>query len=249
MNELPMENLKNKTQSFPLKDLERFQAFLGYKKSVWSHEMTLLKKAQKYLAYLSFLPWLEMIAVGNSIAMYGAHDESDIDLFIITTPKTLWFNRILITLYFQLLWQRKTANHHKWRFCLSFFVTTHGLDFSSWKLENDIYLYFWIVFLKPIINYNQTFENFLLKNTSWADFSLYQGHIDEHKKYIIKSGEKTHFLETFLSPFNTFLKKIFLPKTLHAKQKLWNPYGIIVDDSILKFHDNDRRRDIRDHLS
>ena len=41
-----------------------------------------------------------MIAVGNSISMNAGTPESDIDLFIVTTPDTMWINRIVITFIF-----------------------------------------------------------------------------------------------------------------------------------------------------
>jgi hypothetical protein len=58
------------------------------------------------------------------------------------------------------------------------------MDFNSWKLENDVYLYFWIVYLKPILDYNNTYEDFLKVNSKWADFSEYEDIIEENKKFI-----------------------------------------------------------------
>ncbi|MDP3380553.1 MAG: hypothetical protein Q8S84_03310 [bacterium] len=58
------------------------------------------------------------------------------------------------------------------------------MDFSDWKIENDIYLYFWIVYFKPILNYDNTYELFIEKNSSWADLSEYKDVIEDNKKYI-----------------------------------------------------------------
>ncbi|MFZ2255768.1 MAG: hypothetical protein WAW59_02485 [Patescibacteria group bacterium] len=44
-----------------------------------------------------------MVAVVNSLSMFATHQDSDIDLFIITKPGTLWFVRLLVTLVFSLL--------------------------------------------------------------------------------------------------------------------------------------------------
>jgi hypothetical protein len=58
------------------------------------------------------------------------------------------------------------------------------MDFDKWKLDNDIYLYFWIIYLKPILDYDDTFKDFLKVNSKWADFSEYKEIIEENKKFI-----------------------------------------------------------------
>jgi hypothetical protein len=58
------------------------------------------------------------------------------------------------------------------------------MDFSSFKIDNDIYLYFWILYFKPILNNDNTYELFLEKNNSWADFSEYNKVIEDNKRYI-----------------------------------------------------------------
>jgi Fe-S cluster biosynthesis and repair protein YggX len=47
---------------------------------------------------------------------------------------------------------------------------------------------------------------------------------------------------------NTLFKKIFLPKTLKHYEKIWKPYGIIINENLLKFHNNDIRKKIRKKL-
>ena len=47
--------------------------------------------------------------------------------------------------------------------------------------------------------------------------------------------------------FNEYiLKKIFLWKTLKNYEKLWKPFGVIISNTMLKFHDKDKRKEIRD---
>lgn len=38
-----------------------------------------------------------MVAVVNSLSLYATHEDSDIDLFIVTRPHMLWFVRVLVT--------------------------------------------------------------------------------------------------------------------------------------------------------
>ena len=65
---------------------EEFDALLGVKKEPNMHEKYLFERAQKYVAKLSWIPGIEMVAVVNSLSMYATHEDSDIDLFIVTKP-------------------------------------------------------------------------------------------------------------------------------------------------------------------
>lgn len=55
-------------------------------------------------------------------------------------------------------------------------------------------------------------------------------------------------LPSFLWFFNEILKKIFLPKTLKHYEKIGKPYGIIIRDDMLKFHNHDIRKQIKKEL-
>lgn len=228
----------------------KFKELKNIKENPWIIELSLIKKTIKYVNYIKWIPWLKMIAIWNSVAMNNANNNSDIDLFIITDQKRLWLTRIIITFIFQILWIRKTKNKHKERFCLSFFITTNSLSFENIKIENDIYLYFWILYLKPILNYDNSWKNFLKANEEWCDFDNYQRIKEYNQKYIkYKKAIFTNNLNwTFLDYTDNLFKKIFLKRALKKAINLWNPFGIIINDDILKFHDNDTRIEIRDKI-
>jgi hypothetical protein len=57
------------------------------------------------------------------------------------------------------------------------------MNFKNFVLENDVYLYFWIVYLKPILDFDNTFDSFI-NSQSWADFQEYRHLIKENKKFI-----------------------------------------------------------------
>lgn len=171
-------------QTFSLKEHQKFKKYFHIKADLSEIDEGFLEKTKKYIRYIKWVPGLKMIAVWNSISMHAGTPESDIDLFIVTTPESMWINRIIITFIFSLLWVRKTDKKHAWMFCLSFFATTEWMNFKNWKIQDDIYLYFWIVYLKPILSYNYTYELFLKENSSWADFSLYQDIIEKNKTFI-----------------------------------------------------------------
>lgn len=242
--------------NFSLEIHEKFKQKFEIKAYPSQIDLDFLEKTRKYLNLIKWIPWIKMIWVGNSISMNAWTPDSDIDLFIVTSPDKLWTVRILITLIFQILLVRKTASKHAGRFCLSFFATTNRLDFSSFRLENDVYLYFRILYFKPILDFDNTYEKFIEANSSWADFSLYWDIIEENKKGIkIKNmnigNEYFHSNnknENIRSLPEKILKKIFLPRTLKTYEKLGKPFWVIINDDMLKFHDKDVREKVRDEI-
>jgi hypothetical protein len=131
------------------------------------HEKMLLTRSEKYIRKISWIPGLRMVAVVNSLSMYATDTDSDIDLFIVTSRGTIWFVRVMVTLIFWI--------HSVWRhgedvagnFCLSFFITEDAMDMSEIAIEDDIYLYFWCYYMRPILVIGDTFETFQKQNPTF----------------------------------------------------------------------------------
>ena len=262
--------------------ISRFITHFNLKSAPSPEELAFFSKAQKYAKFVSWIPWLRMIAVCNTISMYASDKDSDIDLFIVTDPNRMWLVRILATGIFQILWVRRHGNKIAWRLCLSFFATTKGLDFSDFRIEHDVYLAYWIYFLKPIVDKGSTYEMLRKANESWtSEFFSIEEHCPDERKWQYNNSpwqggyggfmkwlslQKTSTIQqttssqkpllpplvrganSLLSLIDSLLKTIFLPKTLAHKEKLKNSSGIIINDHMLKFHNNDRRKEVRDAL-
>ncbi len=230
-------------QNFEKKYHDKFKKYFNIKNSPSKIENDYYKKTVKYIKFIKWIPWLKMIWIWNSVSMNCAKSSSDIDLYIVTSNNSMWLVRILTTLIFQILWVRKTWKKHEGRFCLSFFSTIDWMDFSNFKLENDIYLYFWIVYFKPILDFNNTYELLLEKNSNWADFSEYSDIIEENKKIVKYTWKSKNY--KFIWLINSFFRKIFIKKTLNHYKSIWKPVWIIINDNMLKFHNNDIREKIK----
>ena len=214
--------------------------YLWVKTSQWEDEIRLLQKAQKYTTVFRYIPGILCLCVCNSVAMNAAHKDSDIDLFVITKNKRLWTVRILLTFLVALLWQRKTSREHTGKFCLSFFITENSLNLEEIALKNDYYLSYWTENLIPLINREHSLERFQRINTSSPN-SL-SSRIGGSKRSEWGWGHIWDIWEYIL-------KKIFLPRTKKSFQKLWKPFWVIISDDMLKFHDQDRRKEIREYIS
>lgn len=156
-----------------LREKDIFEKHLGIKKSSNEEELLLFARAQKYTRKLAWIPGIEMIAVANSLSMYATHRDSDIDLFIITKPRTIWFVRFFVTLT---LWIHGVWRHGKdirHNFCLSFFITTNAMNLEKITLENDIYLFYWVYFLKPLLDRNNTYQKWKVAN-KWVEIHAEQ---------------------------------------------------------------------------
>ncbi|PID83876.1 hypothetical protein CSB09_03880 [Candidatus Gracilibacteria bacterium] len=224
------------------------QAFIDYKKlksSPNEHEKKLFSRAQKYIKKIAPITGVEMIGICNSLSMYGTHKESDIDLFIVAKPHLLWWVRVRTTWIFWRLGVWRHGSDIAGHFCLSFFATTKALNFEKIAIQDDIYLYYWIYFFKPIIDNNQTYERFLQEN-SWVEIDREQK--QENLKYRMNLPEKKSniFRSTFCIMANYIFMVLFFPKTYISYLRSGKPKGIILSNNMLKFHGNDQRETVRD---
>jgi len=230
-------------QNISTTHIQKLKNHLWVKSEKNEHEKSLWKKVEKFLKLFNSLPWIQCICVCNSLAMNATNKDSDIDLFIISKTNRLWTARIMMTLSMILTWQRKNKYNHAWKFCLSFFISEQNLDISEIALENDVYLAYWIQTLVPIINKNETFEKFQKANS-------YQNIITPEKS---DNSRITH-LQSELKWVRVWnfiekiFKSIFLPRTKKRFSQLWKPYWVIITDTMLKFHNEDKRIIIRDQI-
>ncbi|MEA2088719.1 MAG: hypothetical protein U9O55_02690 [Patescibacteria group bacterium] len=206
------------------------------------------QKAKKASRIFSLLPFIKMIGIGNFMPSNNTKKESDIDFFIVVKKNRIWISRFFCVLISQLLGWRPTKKNKEDKICLSFFVTEKNLALRNIAIANekinDIYLCCWIATLYPIYNKNKTYENFISQN-SWV------------KKYLpnfteIMPSQKRKINPCFFSFIFLFLNFNFLEKIAKKIQLKIMPEnlknlanksdGVIVNDNILKFHDNDKRK-------
>lgn len=236
-------------QVFLDNDLNKFKDYFSIKENPWEWDKKYIEKTIKYIPYIKWIPWIKMVWIWNSISMNSWDKNSDIDLYIVTSEKRMWLVRILTTLIFQLLWVRKTWNKHAWRFCLSFFSTIDWMNFWNFAIEKDIYLYFWILYFKPLLSLDNTYDLFLEKNKSWLNLDNYQKKIQDNKTYIKYNWGSFWDNSKILNFIDKSIKNIFINKTINSNNKIGKPYWIIISKIMLKFHDWDIRKEISNKLS
>lgn len=215
--------------------------YFSYTQSMWfRHQFS-------FFLFCLF-PQVQMVALCNSRAMGEADENSDIDLFIITKNGNLWTARFIVTVLSSLLGIRRRNTHwlEKWspdyikrtknKLCLSFFITEAVMNLESVRLQpNDPYLDRWIYTLVPLVNKNATYEHFMEAN--WVE-PTYSPINPSWRLFCMKLGH----IFGFISLFENLIKKLWLPKTLKTYENLEKPWGVVISDTMLKFHDNDQRK-------
>lgn len=212
--------------------------------------------AMRVAGVLKYLSGVRMLAVCNSLARGVAGTESDIDLFIILKKGRIWSLRLLITLIVHALGVRRYGAKITDRICLSFYIADDHLNVYEYE-DQDLDFY-WLSTMKPLYDDGAYAE--FIKANDW----LYQKQPNFSKKRmksfvwqgdsLASAAVKKIFGVLIFSPLGTIVeslvKKIQLLKIRsHKNSRLWRDgNGVVVNDSVLKFHEKDDREEYRQRL-
>lgn len=191
-----------------------------------------IKIARRFTRFFQLFPPVRMIAVANSLGQYNLRDESDIDFFIITAPGRLWLSRLYCTGLAKLLNSRPTPQFKQDKICLSFYISDDHLDISDLRLTGaDPYFDYWRRHLVLLYNKKGTYEKFLSAN----GFRPVQA--DQERD----NGQATRPSLIGLENLAKRLQLKIMPSALAAAMN--NSDGVVVNDSVLKLYQHDRRRE------
>ncbi len=225
------------------KQILKLERYLWVKDQPSRDELKYIKKAMRYASVFRHIPWIRMIGLWNSLAMNAWNKDSDIDLFVVTAKDALWFVRIVMTLCVSILRKRKTKNNHAGKFCLSFFCTEDVFDFSTIAIKDDVYLYYRILTMKPIIIYWDVYERFITAN-DWVDYEQFLEIHSDALKYLSFRWTRGLEVGAIIQLLNKLCKKVFEPRSQRTFEKKWRPFWVIISVDMLKFHDADARSQI-----
>ncbi len=199
------------------------------------------RRAEQFVKFAAWLPWVKMIAVCNSLAYSFTNTESDIDLFIVVQRGRIWSTRLILTGALALM-RARPGERAKDPLCLSFFATEDCLDLSSVKIgPEDPYLMYWIATLAPVLDRNETFAKFRAAN-GWIRQSVPRAHrVLRARSYAVSSQPKFPNVSFFERTAERMQRSRF-PESLRSMMNVDS--RVVVTDSMLKFHHNDRRADI-----
>lgn len=214
------------------------------------------RKAILATKILSYIPFIKMISVVNSLSFFNCENDSDIDLFIITAKNRIWTARALSSVLLHILGLRRHGKKVAKRICLSFYISESKMNLDYIARDNlGFFVAYWIGQCTPILSIDKTYVKFREQN-NW----IY--------KYLPNIGSNiTDYYINFKKPLlANFVKKIlefilksdFFERTakkiqmivINKSQKKWgNPSSVITNDFILKFHPIDLRVEYKKELA
>lgn len=198
-------------------------------------------RLERALKFLRRLPWIDGIAVCNSLAWMNTRQDSDIDLFIIATPGRTWSARLLATLPLRLL-RARPGEAAEDPICVSFFAAPSAFDFSTLKIgEQDPYLAYWSRSLVPLVDRTGWSKAFTNAN-GWVRKVLpHAWTVDRANRFRKQSPHRLPWL-----PFSEKLARAMqlerFPQVI--KERMNHDTCVVVNDQMLKFHHNDARAEL-----
>lgn len=222
-----------------------------------------IKKALRFSRVCALVPGVAMIALCNTLAFSHSRDSSDIDFFIIAKKGYLWFVRAASIVLSMAFGKRLSELHMRDALCLSFFVSDDALDLSIIALPlkgdvEDIYLAAWVSRCIPLYNEAGRYEQFWNAN-QWAAFIFPNRlpYMTNHMRRIrhspvtkaIKNGIQSLFglFRPIIESACEMIQRKKFPRDIQCAMQT-NDSGVVVQESILKFHLTDKRSEFRDAL-
>ena len=202
-----------------------------------------LKKIRRVLWWFRLFPQVEAVAACNSLGWFSTNRQSDMDLFIVVKPGSIWTTRLFLVFPFMVLGKRPGQKKED-PFCFSFFVTSDALCFEPFLLPNgDPYFAYWTLSLFPLFDRKDIFPFFFQKN-SWTQNYLPQafGRQGNRTFCCVLPTEKNIFQKRSRSFLESFAKRLQMWRLPVSLRRLVNQDSrVIMTDHVLKFHENDRR--------
>ena len=215
------------------------------------------RRARSAAEFLRLVPFVRGVFVCNSVAIDNGKKESDVDLIIVVKPGRMFLSRLAVTAIVQLLGYRRSGTKIADRVCLSFYVTDDALDFASLRLQpEDPSLAFWVATFVPLIDRDATFQK-VRDSNPWVleyfpNVFAAPARNEQLKEDPTLTSVKMFFESSFGGsrgePLEHWARsrqmKRFAANT-HSRQNDATT-DVVISDTLLKFHERDRRAEVRE---
>ena len=212
-----------------------------------------LKVAKRAVQKIYWLPFVQAVFLCNTVAFGWPKDSSDVDFFIVVRRGRIWMTRIFVTLMLSLFGLRRNKKQAADKVCLSFYITDESFDLEHIQITKpDVYLVYWIQSLLPLYDPDDVLKK-INEHNLWVyeyvhDFSRSQAlprySAEEH---VFPLWLKRMFEAVWKGSYGDMIEK---QARMIQKNKMKsnaesvqneNDTRVVVSDTMLKFHENDRR--------
>lgn len=198
------------------------------------HKWSIARKAGRLLLCI---PSVKFVGVTGGLAMRNADARDDIDIFIITSGRTLWISRLLATILLDIVgWRRKPGEKHvSDKICLNMFMDEDNLCIP--KDEQDLFSAHEVLQTEPIWSKGNIYKEFLHAN-SWVRKYL---PVAWNTKKDGRSAvtETWHWHNDFGSRFMRFVEKpVGVLQQWYMRNRKTTE---VIRDGMIRFHPRDAR--------
>ena len=203
------------------------------------HSREFLEAHRAFLAAVTSLPYVSMVALSGSVAHLNVSGSGDLDLFIVTRGRRVWSITVAIILLAKLLGRRKTV-------CANFVMADTRLVLD----QPDLFTASQVIHLKPLIG-EATFRRLLAANPfvrrCYPNFheSFCEGHLMRPRAWIraLKRAGEWGLLLPWLAVEP--LCRLAYRTYLRRKSASWeSPEQVRLDADCLKLHTKSHRRSV-----
>lgn len=126
-----------------------------------------LKKAIIISRILFCIPTIKLVGISGSLSMFNAKKDDDIDLFFITSKKTLWTTRFMVNVALCILRQKRMREdrYAKDKICPNMFMSEDNLHIK--KTDQNIYTAHEIAQMRVLFSNKNTYQRFISHN-AWV---------------------------------------------------------------------------------
>lgn len=176
-----------------------------------SKKMSIAKKAARIISYI---PFVKMVGLTGSLAMYNSAENSDVDLLVVTQEGRLWTTRFLVYSLFKLLnvsIRKPGDTNEKDKLCLNMWMDESVLTWS--KKDRNIYTAHEIAQIVPLFSKDKTYSKFIYKN-KWV-LKFWPNAVDKKyltkKEYVLASkAQKTVVKNSFIENICFSIQKKYM---------------------------------------
>lgn len=192
---------------------------------------------------LRVFPWVQGVGVVNSLGFVTVHEESDIDLLVLCQTGRVWTSRLFVVALLRLL-RLRPGEAGKDPVCPSFFVAPDAYDLQAVAIEDDIYLRFWLATLVPVWG-EEAFGELFAANQWAVRRSIAPQYVSPGKVVRLCRWLISAFSFGFVERVARAVQLRLLPARIQAKAAQ-SDHGVVLTDTMLKFHEEDGRAMYRD---
>lgn len=225
---------------------------IGIRRQRYNFANYKIKLARRVTKIFKWLPSVKLVAVSNLIGHHNLRNESDIDIFIVSSPNRLWLTRLFCTGLMKITHRRPTKECKRNKMCLSFYAATDGLAMEPLRFKpSDPYFDHWFLGLYPIYD-NDKYLAYLRFKNPWLKESF------PNSLLLRENFPNDYFSKNLLDRIlfyaanflNFWAKKIqlaIMPKELTSL--IGKDSGVVVNDTIMRFYLKDRRQEFLDNYN